>query len=41
MLAAMMSSVQYPWHKRCNFGIFICVINITFVTFHVRFYLNK
>ena len=41
MLAAMMSSVQSHWHGRCNVGIFICVINITFVMFLVRFCLNK
>ena len=41
MLAAMMSSVQSPWHERCNVDIFVCVINITFVMFFVRFCLNK
>ena len=41
MQAAMMSSVQSPWHERCNVGIFVYVINIAFVMFLVRFYLNK
>ena len=41
MLAAMMSSVQSPWHERCNVGIFVCVINTTFVIFLVQFCLNK
>ena len=40
MLAAMTSSVQSPWHERCNVGIFVCVLNITFVMFLVRFCLN-
>ena len=43
MLAAMMSSSAWHgrWHGRCNVDIFVCVINITFVMFLVRFCLNK
>ena len=41
MLAAMMSSSAISLHERCNVDIFVCVINITFAMFVVRFCLNK